>query len=190
MKLAIQTLEMNYQWLGEQSWSRTGEILQNWRGTAGLHEYFKKVWSKFSFHKDRNIIIIQNFLINIFIIHLTQLPLHLLLPLVIIFHFSPLLALDLLLTNFGFIFQSLASPDQVENLVWKMLALPRDTNSVPGLFRWFCRHNTGRSVQNQHRSGKINSVFLIHLSPNCTDKRRSVSFSLNFFMQGHLFWKM
>lgn len=156
--------------------------MQNWRGTAGLHEYFKKVWSKISFHRDGNIIIIQNFLINIFIIHLTQLPLHL--PLAIIFHFSLLLPCSLPWTyccpSFGFIFQSLVSPDQVKKLVWKMLALPRGTNSAPGLSRWLCRHNTGRSVQDQHRSGKTNSVFLLHLSPNYTGKRRPVSFSLNF----------
>lgn len=34
----------------------------------------KKVWSKISFHRYRNKIIIQNFLINIFIINLTLLP--------------------------------------------------------------------------------------------------------------------
>lgn len=67
--------------LGEQSRSRTAAILLNWRGAAALHEYLKKVWSKISFHWDRNKIIIQNFLINILVIHLTQLPLYLLLPL-------------------------------------------------------------------------------------------------------------
>lgn len=167
----------------------------NWEAllTAGFQEHLKKVWSKISFHGYRNKIIIQNFLINIFIINLTLLPLHLLPQLTIIFHFSLLLPCSLPWTyccpSFGFIFQSLPSPVQVKKFIWKKFTLPRDTKSVPDLFRWFHRQNTGRSFQEQHRSGKINLVLLLHLSPNCTGKRQSVSLSPNFLHARHLFWK-
>lgn len=99
--------------------------------------------------------------------------LHLLPQLTIIFHFSLLLPCSLPWTyccpSFGFIFQSLPSPVQVKKFIWKKFTLPRDPKSVPDLFRWFHRQNTGRSFQDQHRSGKINLVLLLHLSVQAKD---------------------